>query len=86
MTLLEYLQSHNGGETVSNMLAEIAGMHEAKHPPFIGLPANRSELERQLRVLKSQGLIFDAWPEGAKEGVWRVGMKRKVKVEQPVLF
>jgi hypothetical protein len=86
MTVLEYVQSHNGGETLSAMLLELQQASMAGQSQFASLPATRPALAKALLELKSSGHLVEVWPTGAKEGVWRVASGSKVKAKQPELF
>jgi hypothetical protein len=86
MTILEYVQSHNGGETLSAMLLELQQASMAGLDQFDGIPVTRPALAKSLLELKSSGHLVEVWPQGAKEGVWRVASGSKVKAQQNELF
>jgi hypothetical protein len=85
MTLLAYL-TDAGPSTVKFLLGDITSGHTCKMPHYAGLPATQKALEDELRALKSEGKVIETWPQGAKEGVWRVASGSKVKAQQPELF
>jgi hypothetical protein len=86
VSVLEYVSSHNGGETLSAMLLELQQADKAGQSQFASLPATRPALAKALLELKSSGHLVEVWPTGAKEGVWRVALGSKVKAQQPELF
>jgi hypothetical protein len=86
VSVLEYVQSHNGGETLSAMLLELQQASMAGLEQFAGVPVARPALAKALLELKSDGKLVEVWPQGAKEGVWRVASGSKVKAQQNELF
>jgi hypothetical protein len=69
MPLIEFLAHCREPMPASLLWREIEIMR-ANKLPVADLPPTKSEMERQLRLAKSQGLVREEWPKGASEGLW----------------
>ena len=71
--------------TATDLWVELCELRRINGPEhYRKLPAEKSELLRQLRAAKAAGLLVEEWPKGAIEAEWRPG--RRAAERQAELF